>query len=101
MLFQVAPLSGKSMGIEAMLLKVVFQVSCPDPMFLAGIKDTLNLIRIRARIQLLALLFLPVLHHHGDAGGAAALFLLLDKRYVKPDAGSCGKDNAAETHHQD
>jgi hypothetical protein len=43
------------------------------------------------------LLHAPVLHHHGDAGGAATLFFLPDERDIKPDTGRCRKDKAAET----
>jgi hypothetical protein len=42
----------------------------------------------------LALVLFPVLHDHGDAGGAASVLLLLNEWDVKPQAreawGCCG-----------
>ena len=97
MLRQVVALSRESKGLKAVLPEVMLQVRSMDAMAFAGIKRALDLQGVCARINRLALLRAPVLHHHGDAGGAAAIFFLPDERNVKPDAGRGRKDKAAET----
>ena len=50
-----------------------------------------------AVVRRLALLRLPVLHHHGNAGRAAAVFFLLHERNIQPDAGKVrGQQHAAD-----
>jgi hypothetical protein len=68
-----------------------------DAVVFAGVKRALDLDGVGARINRPALLHAPILHHHGNAGGATAIFFLADKRDVKPDAGRGRKDKAAET----
>src|SRR5438477_11613415 len=77
-LFQVAPLPVKSEGPKAMLIQVVLDLGGVDPVCFAGIERLLDLLRICAGTTL-ALLALPVLQDHRNAGSAAAVFSLLDE----------------------
>src|SRR5579859_2039342 len=97
MLFEVIPISGERKRLKTVLLKIMFQVSSANAMVFAGIKRALDFHGVGGGVNLFGLLFAPVLHHHGNAGCAAAVFFLFDKRDIEPDAGSCGKDKAAET----
>jgi hypothetical protein len=54
------------------------------------------------RISGEALLPLPVLHHHSNAGGTASVLRLLHKGNVDPNAGKFGYgDNTAAQQHDD
>ena len=42
---------------------------------------------------MLPLLALPILHHHGDTGGATAIFFLSDERNIQPHTRLLGGQN--------
>jgi hypothetical protein len=61
----------------------------------------LDVRRIGAAIRRSSLLARPILHHHGNAGGAAGVFLLLYEGDVEPDGGGlgrkcCGRNESAD-----
>src|SRR6478672_2149891 len=97
MLPQVVPFSRECKSLKAIVLEVMFQIGSANAMVFLRVKNALDGNRIGGSVNFFGLLLAPVLHHHGDAGCAAAIFFLLDKRNVEPDAGSCGKNKAAET----
>src|SRR5690349_11309478 len=81
---------------EALLLQIVFEIRRVDSVRLPRIEAALDLHRINLQITRARLLLLPVLHQHGNHGGAASVFLLLDKRNIEPDTGALPKSSAAE-----
>src|SRR5215469_12392315 len=98
MLLQIVPASAKSKSGKCVLVKVTFQVRGVNSVRLTRVQIALDCTRIGAGNARSGLLLLPILHDHGDAGGAATVFLLLHERDIKPDARTLrSKANAAET----
>src|SRR6266849_6148605 len=79
MLFQVFPLSANCKRTESLFPEVAFHVGSVDATSFGGIEHVLDLDRVGVLAGRPALLALPVLHHHGNAGCATAVLLLLDE----------------------
>jgi len=67
-----------------MLPKITRQVGSINAVCPVGVESALNVFRAGAFARGLSCLVLPVLHHHGNAGSATAVLLLLDERNVQP-----------------
>src|SRR5882724_11822283 len=102
MLFEVFPLSANCKRTESFLPEVPLHVGSIDAVSPRREQGALNRGCIGVRTGRLALLTLPVLHHHGDAGSSTAVLFLLYEGYVEPNSGEvCGKhDSADPQHHQ-
>ncbi len=88
MLLQVFPLSANCKRAKALLPKVALHIGRIDAVGFGRIQRALDSGWIGSIVGRLALLRLPVLHHHGNAGRAAAVFFLLHERNVEPDGGT-------------
>ena len=94
-LLQVGPAAAKRKGAESVLPEVALHV---------GRKDSAGARRIELRLDpghfgdrgARGQLRPPVEHHHGNAGGATAVLLLLHERHVQPDAGGRGRKPGGE-----
>jgi hypothetical protein len=84
MVLQEICIAVKHVRVKAPLVEVALKVRRVDSMGLAVKESLLNVFDVRACDIRLTLAPLPVLHHHGDAGRAAAFPWLLDKRNVNP-----------------
>ena len=99
MLLQAVPTALKDKGMKAMLLKIAFQVRSIDSVALLGIERVLNGNGVGKAPGFLLLLE-PILHDHGNAGGATAIFFLFYERDIQPHARLFrGQQNAAEANY--
>ena len=99
---QSVPISGEGEGGESILLKIPLHVGGINSVRPVREQSVLDMGGFGIRISGEALLPLPVLHHHGNAGGTASVLLLLHKGDVDPDAGRFGQgDNTAAQPHDD
>src|SRR5437879_489682 len=100
MLLEIRPISGNRKDLEPVVTEIALHLRCIDSMRLLGIKRVLNLGDISFVPNRPALLTKPVLHHHGDTGGAAPVLFLRNEWNVEPDTGRvCGHQDSAAANH--
>src|SRR5439155_20422371 len=100
MLLEIRPISGNRKDLESVVTEIALHLRCIDSMRPPGIKCVLNLGDISFVPNRPAPLTKPVLHHHGDTGGAAPVLFLRNEWNVEPDTGRvCGHQDSADPNH--
>lgn len=98
--FDVAPVGVEGKGTIAVVLKVAGHGRGIDAVSRLVVERVEDLRGIRLQARGLALLLLPILHDHGNAGSAAAIFGLRHKRHVEPEVGRSGVGREGERRKQ-
>src|SRR5713226_8759208 len=88
-IFEIYPFALKRKRDKTRFLEIPLHGSSGDALLLPRIESLLDnaWVRPRKKRRVPALISVPVLHHHGDGSGAAAIFLLLDEWNVQPNPG--------------
>ena len=92
---EVRRLARKGKGAIAVLLKVAHHGGGDRCRGAWRVQSARDLGGFGLGMHWLALLLFPVLHDHGDAGRAAAVFLLRHERHVEPEIGEPAANAAA------
>jgi hypothetical protein len=95
-LLKVCRRSIEGKGAKAALLEIVLHIGGANAMDVGGVEGLLNLDCIGFGSGRCALLALPELHDHRNAGSAAGVLFLFHERNIDPNGWRfCGADNDA------